>query len=159
MSLPILQGNHAFGENPRADDASLQTIRDGKSIIIEGLHLDPGLYLHEFGKYGISHLHTRSDSMLPAQPDTARPGDAVLVEPVNPEPMNPDRDVQRGARLEPDDRYAFPHSGLAALCNPHGNDTCKMQTKSSVMCNELCHVLSGMIGYGSYKICSIGRRL
>jgi len=26
-----------------------QCIRDGKSIIIEGLHLDPGLFLHEFG--------------------------------------------------------------------------------------------------------------
>lgn len=84
----------------------MQTIRDGKSIIIEGLHLDPGLYLYEFGKYGIGHLHTRNDSMLPGQPDTAQQQEAVLVEPVNPEPMNPDVDVQRGAQLEPDDRYA-----------------------------------------------------
>ena len=81
----------------------MQTIRDGKSIIIEGLHLDPGLYLYEFGKYGISHLHTRNDSM---QPNTAQQQEAVLVEPVNPEPINPDVDVQRGAQLEPDDRYA-----------------------------------------------------
>lgn len=91
-------------ESTISDDACLQTIRDGKSIIIEGLHLDPGLYLHEFGKYGISHLHTRHDSMLPGQQDTAQQDDAVLVEPVNPEPMNPDADVQRGAQLEPDDR-------------------------------------------------------
>ncbi|KAL3130851.1 hypothetical protein ABBQ38_000183 [Trebouxia sp. C0009 RCD-2024] len=84
------------------DGDLVKTIRDGKSIIIEGLHLDPGLYLHEFGKYGISHLHTRSDSMLPAQADTAQQGEAVLVEPVNPEPLNPDRDVQRGAQLQPD---------------------------------------------------------
>lgn len=99
---------------PQADDACLQTIRDGKSIIIEGLHLDPGLYLHEFGKYGISHLHTRHDSMLPGQQDTGQQEDAVLVEPVNPEPMNPDTDVQRGAQLEPDDRYAVPQKLLSS---------------------------------------------
>jgi hypothetical protein len=29
----------------------LQCIRDGKSIIVEGLHLDPGLYLSEFQQY------------------------------------------------------------------------------------------------------------
>ncbi|KAK9831529.1 hypothetical protein WJX81_006265 [Elliptochloris bilobata] len=34
-------------------------IRDGKSIIMEGLHLDPGLYLHEFGRYGQAHLLER----------------------------------------------------------------------------------------------------
>ena len=33
-----------------------QCIRDGKSIIMEGLHLDPGLYLYEFGRYGQAHL-------------------------------------------------------------------------------------------------------
>lgn len=96
-----------------AVDACVQTIRDGKSIIIEGLHLDPGLYLHEFGKYGISHLHTRHDSMLPVQPDTGQQGDAVLVEPVNPEPLNPDRDVQRGAQLQPDDGHASFPSDMA----------------------------------------------
>jgi hypothetical protein len=31
----------------------LQCIQDGKSIILEGLHLDPGLYLHEFGQGGL----------------------------------------------------------------------------------------------------------
>ena len=82
----------------------MQTIRDGKSIIIEGLHLDPGLYLHEFGRYGIRHLHTRSDSWLPS-PAGARQRDAVLVEPVNPEPINPDASVQQGAELEPNSRY------------------------------------------------------
>lgn len=82
----------------------MQTIRDGKSIIIEGLHLDPGLYLYEFGKYGIRHLHTRSDSLLLSHA-SARQGDAVLVEPVDPEPINPDAAVQQGAELEPDSRY------------------------------------------------------
>ena len=91
---------------PQATGAFVQTIRDGKSIIIEGLHLDPGLYLYEFGKYGIRHLHTRNDSMLPGQSDPAQQQDAVLVEPLNPEPMNPDVDVQRGAQLGPDDRFA-----------------------------------------------------
>ena len=79
----------------------MQTIRDGKSIIIEGLHLDPGLYLEEFGKYGIRHLHTRNDSLLPSQGSTAHQEAAVLVEPVNPEPINEDKAVQRGAELEP----------------------------------------------------------
>lgn len=36
--------------------ACAQCIRDGKSIIMEGLHLDPGLYLYEFGRYGQAHL-------------------------------------------------------------------------------------------------------
>ena len=30
----------------------MQCFRDGKSIIVEGLHLDPGLYLEEFGQLG-----------------------------------------------------------------------------------------------------------
>lgn len=85
----------------------MQTIRDGKSIIIEGLHLDPGLYLYEFGKYGIRHLHTRNDSMLPSQASTGQQEDPVLVEPVNPEPLNPDKDVQKGAQLQPDDRFVY----------------------------------------------------
>ena len=92
----------------------MQTIRDGKSIIIEGLHLDPGLYLHEFGKYGIRHLHTRSDSWLPS-PAGARQDDAVLVEPVNPEPINPDAAVQQGAELEPNSRYPCS-SGSHCTC-------------------------------------------
>jgi len=33
-----------------------QCVRDGKSFVIEGLHLDPGLYLHEFGRHGLSRL-------------------------------------------------------------------------------------------------------
>lgn len=86
------------------DGDLVKTIRDGKSIIIEGLHLDPGLYLYEFGRYGIRHLHTRNDSLLPTQMSTAQQDDQVLVEPVNPEPMNPDTDVQQAARLEPDGR-------------------------------------------------------
>lgn len=38
-----------------------KTVKDGKSIIIEGFHLDPGLYLYEFGKYGVGHLTGSSD--------------------------------------------------------------------------------------------------
>ena len=104
----------------------MQTIRDGKSIIIEGLHLDPGLYLYEFGKYGIRHLHTRNDSMLPSQASTGQQEDSVLVEPVNPEPLNPDKDVQTGAQLQPDDRsvhdsppFAQRHIQLATVIKPY----------------------------------------
>lgn len=28
---------------------------DGKSIVMEGLHLDPGLYLYEFGRHSPAH--------------------------------------------------------------------------------------------------------
>lgn len=38
----------------------LQTLSDGKPIIIEGMHLDPGLYIQDFGRMGII--------MLPARP-------------------------------------------------------------------------------------------
>ncbi|KAL0041761.1 hypothetical protein WJX79_003730 [Trebouxia sp. C0005] len=99
------------------DGDLVKTIRDGKSIIIEGLHLDPGLYLYEFGKYGIRHLHTRSDSLLPSQA-SARQDDAVLVEPVNPEPINPDAAVQQGAELEPDSSQA--EEAHAPPLGPHG---------------------------------------
>ena len=85
---------------------ALQTIRDGKSIIIEGLHLDPGLYLYEFGKYGIRHLHSRADSLLPSQQSNIHQEDALLMEPVNPEPLNPDVDVQDAAALEPEEHWA-----------------------------------------------------
>ena len=40
-----------------------QTIRDGKPIIIEGTHIDPGLYLYEFGHHGICHLQERGQRM------------------------------------------------------------------------------------------------
>lgn len=89
---------------------ALQTIRDGKSIIIEGLHLDPGLYLYEFGKYGIRHLHSRADSLLPSQQSNTHQDEALLVEPVNPEPLNPDENVQEAAALEPAEdsgRYTY----------------------------------------------------
>jgi hypothetical protein len=102
------------------DHCCMQTIRDGKSIIIEGLHLDPGLYLYEFGKYGIRHLHTRSDSLVPSQA-SARQGDAVLVEPVNPEPINPDAAVQQGAELEPNSRYSC---SAGSHCTCHFIKTC-----------------------------------
>lgn len=41
-----------------------QCIRDGKSIIIEGLHLDPGLFLSEFG----DPRGAAAASLAPAQP-------------------------------------------------------------------------------------------
>ena len=93
----------------------LQTIRDGKSIIIEGLHLDPGLYLYEFGKYGIRHLHTRNDSLLPSQASTAQHDDPVLVDPINLEPMNPHATVQKGAELEHHTRYVCPSHSSCML--------------------------------------------
>ena len=34
---------------------AVQCMRDGKSMIMEGVHLDPGLYMAEFGKYGLIH--------------------------------------------------------------------------------------------------------
>lgn len=34
----------------------LQCISDGKSIIMEGMHLDPSLYLYEFARSGQAHL-------------------------------------------------------------------------------------------------------
>ena len=34
----------------------MQCIVDGKSIIMEGMHLDPGLYLYEFARYSQAHL-------------------------------------------------------------------------------------------------------
>jgi hypothetical protein len=37
----------------------MQCIVDGKSIIIEGMHLDPGLYLYEFGHHGQAHLRDK----------------------------------------------------------------------------------------------------
>lgn len=37
---------------------SMQAVKDGKSIIIEGMHIDPGLYLYEFAHCGLQHLQT-----------------------------------------------------------------------------------------------------
>lgn len=34
-------------------------MRDGKSMIVEGSHLDPGLFLYEFGRYGVHHMQQR----------------------------------------------------------------------------------------------------
>ena len=35
------------------DAVHLQSIRDGKALILEGTYLDPGLYLHELGHRGM----------------------------------------------------------------------------------------------------------
>ena len=32
-------------------ECAVQCLTDGKSIIMEGMHLDPGLYLYEFARY------------------------------------------------------------------------------------------------------------
>ena len=37
----------------------MQCLLDGKSIIMEGMHLDPGLYLYEFARYSQAHLSER----------------------------------------------------------------------------------------------------
>lgn len=97
----------------------MQTVRDGKSIIIEGLHLDPGLYLHEFGKDGIRHLHSRADSMLPSQQSMIQTDD-TLAEPANALPLSTDRNVQKVAAFQPEsaglpDRYATRLSRNIAL--------------------------------------------
>lgn len=36
--------------------STVQCLTDGKSIIMEGMHLDPGLYLYEFARYSQAHL-------------------------------------------------------------------------------------------------------
>eukprot|EP00775_Hariotina_reticulata_P011609 gene11609-11753_t len=46
------------------DGDLVKTLSDGKPIIIEGLHLDPDLYISDFGSRGII--------MLPARPPTTR---------------------------------------------------------------------------------------
>ena len=37
-------------------ESAAQCLTDGKSIIMEGMHLDPGLYLYEFARYSQAHL-------------------------------------------------------------------------------------------------------
>lgn len=38
-------------------------------MIIEGSHLDPGLFLYEFGRYGMQHMQARLNKpQLPAEP-------------------------------------------------------------------------------------------
>lgn len=41
------------------DGDLLKCMRDGKSMIVEGSHLDPGLFLYEFGRYGVHHMQQR----------------------------------------------------------------------------------------------------
>ena len=38
----------------------MQAVKDGKSVIIEGMHNDPGLYLYEFAHCGLQHLQNSS---------------------------------------------------------------------------------------------------
>ncbi|GAB4819330.1 hypothetical protein N2152v2_006376 [Parachlorella kessleri] len=49
-----------------------KSIKDGKPIIIEGLHLDPGLYLDEFGRHGMVGMAGAFSLELP-QYDAAGP--------------------------------------------------------------------------------------
>ncbi|KAK9808523.1 hypothetical protein WJX73_004399 [Symbiochloris irregularis] len=52
-------------------------IRDGKSMIIEGSQLDPGLFLHEFGRYGV---HTRLTMPSAAARTSGDPADDAYRE-------------------------------------------------------------------------------
>ena len=54
----------------------MQCIVDGKSIIMEGMHLDPGLYLYEFARYSQAHL---SEKLSQRRPLKAR--DLQLAQP------------------------------------------------------------------------------
>lgn len=48
---------------------AVQCLTDGKSIIMEGMHLDPGLYLYEFARYSQAHLKlSRRKSLTGQQP-------------------------------------------------------------------------------------------
>lgn len=64
----------------RGIDADLgKCVRDGKSFIIEGLHLDPGRYLYEFGRHGVSQLQPATLSSYPSAAETLPClGEAVL---------------------------------------------------------------------------------
>ena len=62
----------------------MQCTKDGKSFIMEGLHLEPGMYLYEFGRQGVrdqpasvpySDQSSGADSGAPSlQPVTSAPG-------------------------------------------------------------------------------------
>lgn len=97
------------------------------------MHLDPGLYLYEFGKYGIRHLHTRNDSLLPSQASTAQHEDPVVVEPDNPEPMNPDAAVQKGAEMELHTRYLCPSHCSCMLVNALALSVWRLQSVSLLL--------------------------
>lgn len=44
---------------------------DGKSIVMEGVHLDPGLYLYEFGRHSPAHaLREGPDAAVQPLPGT-----------------------------------------------------------------------------------------
>jgi hypothetical protein len=51
---------HRHGSQAVCTHALLQTLTDGKPLIIEGLHLDPGLFIADFARQGLV--------ILPAQP-------------------------------------------------------------------------------------------
>ena len=49
-----------------------QCMSDGKSIVMEGVHLDPGLYLYEFGRHSPAHaLREGPDAAVQPLPSTA----------------------------------------------------------------------------------------
>ena len=74
-------------------------MRDGKAFIIEGLHLDPGLYLYEFGRHGTSQLKAPQPDAVPS-----------MVQPWLPAPEQPsvpivgqgsEGSAQKGPATEP----------------------------------------------------------
>lgn len=55
--------------------AGSQTLSDGKPLIIEGMHLDPGLYIQDFGCSGIIMLPVRPRQPSPRlSPGAGGPG-------------------------------------------------------------------------------------
>lgn len=56
----------------------MQCIADGKSIIMEGMHLDPSLYMYEFARFGQAHLKGAAvpggDSVPAGVSELASPG-------------------------------------------------------------------------------------
>ena len=56
-------------------------------------------------------MHSRADSLLPSQQSMLHQDDALLVEPINAEPLKPGEGVQEAAALEPEDDLArYIHS-------------------------------------------------
>ncbi|BDA48634.1 probable 2-phosphoglycerate kinase at N-terminal half [Coccomyxa sp. Obi] len=61
------------------DGSLFKCIGDGKSIIMEGMHLDPSLYLYEFARFGQAHLKnaalTTGDSVPAGVSELPSPGE------------------------------------------------------------------------------------
>ena len=81
-STPGIQG--ASGAPAKCTEAvyAVQCLTDGKSIIMEGMHLDPGLYLYEFARYSQAHLTERMrgrKSLRNQEPGSVSPEQGVAA--------------------------------------------------------------------------------